>query len=205
MKERPITFSGPMVRVILEGRKTQTRRIVTPQPTGERLALDMWEDGIVRQCPYGLPGDRLWVREAWRTYSGLDEFSPKRIGEICMLNGYKSPWMPMQFEVDGDRINWNDYQYQPGRYRHARFMPRWASRILLEITDVRVERLREITRSDIRSEGLVCPDEFKSDDLEYNYRHWYPDAFESLWDGIHGPGSWKQNPWVWVITFKRIE
>lgn len=214
MKERPIIFSTPMVLAILEGRKTQTRSIVKfpdgltthddwleaheiapaeyvfwsgPKYVNPDFTRSVYKpgDGII--CPYGQPGDRLWVRETWAEFSGIE------------------PKVTYVYRADGLYDTPAKEHLCDNRWRPSIHMPRAASRILLEITDVRVEKLREITRSDIRSEGLVCPDEFKSDNLEYNYRHWYPDAFKSLWDGIQGPGSWDQNPWVWVITFKRIQ
>lgn len=93
----------------------------------------------------------------------------------------------------------------PGKTRPSIHMPRWASRILLEITAVRVERLQEISRSDIRAEGLECPPELASDDVSPNYRDWYPAAWWELWESINGADSWNSNPWVWVVEFKRVK
>ena len=180
VKERPILFSGPMVRAILDGRKTQTRRIVKPQPNVVHAiygdaSIDTnltfrRGDGRIR-CPYGIPGDRLWVREAKRqafyrasTTTGGDENRQEyiRLGHA--------------------------YQWRPSIH-----MPRWASHITLEIESVRVERLQEITEEDARAEGWHPGD--GQGPIE-----WY----EDLWQSINGPGSWDANPWVWVIQFNRV-
>ena len=169
-----------MVQAILEGRKTQTRRVVKPQPIGERLALDMWEDGIVRQCPYGLPGDRLWVRETFARFEG-DSPNDFETGDGWIYRASVQP------EHD-DGIKW----------RPSIHMPREASRILLEITDVRIERLQEITEEDARAEGEKA-DVFLGDTATAIV------PFALRWDDIYGPGVYAMNPWVWVITFKRIQ
>jgi hypothetical protein len=91
-----------------------------------------------------------------------------------------------------------------GPWKPSIFMPRRACRILLEITDVRVERLQDISRAEIRAEGLQCPPELASDDISPNYRDWYPAAWRELWESINGPDSWNANPWVWVVEFKRV-
>lgn len=150
MRELPILFSAPMVRAILEGRKTVTRRVVKPtfqsieerddgKPWPWREDLDRAQD-YWYPCPYGEVGDRLWVREAWRAPAGLDDRSGKQIAEACIGAGYRSPWCPIQYEADGELNNakdWREFgskpgEATPGRYRHARFMPRWASRITLK-------------------------------------------------------------------------
>lgn len=165
IKERPILFSGPMVRAILEGHKTQTRRIIK----GAALSIvDCGAPVDIDLCPYGHPSDRLWVRETWaHDYNG---------------DGYMH------------NADWGDTPML-GTWRPSIHMPRAASRILLEITDIRAERLHEITASDCVCEGI----EFKSD--VFTTRN----AFVSLWQSIHGEESWQENPWVWVIEFKRIE
>lgn len=184
MKERPILFSGPMVRAILEGRKTQTRRALKPQPPKQTAVVDPYNHDIEHftawtadnkmmlsrgnikntahwRCPYGLPGDRLWVRESFCSVDNTE------------FGGTK--WKP------------------------SIFMPRAASRITLEITSLRVERLQEISEDDAKAEGVSqhpnYPKEFFSS---------WTAAYKHLWNSINGPGSWNTNPWVWVIEFKRI-
>lgn len=194
-KERPILFSGPMVRAILDGRKTQTRRVVKGA-----WALEGDESGCGWEppaCPYGEPGDRLWVREAW----GLMDTQPSDGPDRATL-GYRA---------DGDAAAPN------GRHqlwRPSIHMPRWASRITLEITDVRVERLRSISREDVRAEGI--PETFGDWGAlrfpGFEAHVWdnmrFDEQWKLCWDQINGdrPGcSWDANPWVWAITFRRIE
>jgi len=192
MKERPILFSGPMVRAILSGRKTQTRRIVKPQPDESGLSkkdgAEYWEDASGRKyiCPFGVPGDRLWVRETWRTTKSLEHLAPRNIASGA----------PLEYMADrcltpgGGRLEYR------GKARPSIFMPRWASRINLEVADVRIERLNDITEEDAKAEGWD------------GYISYMPQPhpaiaeFSRLWESIHGPGSWDHNPWVWVVTFK---
>lgn len=203
-KERPILFSAPMVRAILDGRKTQTRRIVKPQPhAGVRkspFVASGLEDGHGRglRCPFGAPGDRLYVKEAVRFPAACDGFAPSAI----------APNVPIWYEADGAKANITNAG-QCGRYRHAMFMPRWASRITLEITDVQVQRLQEISDEDALAEGLrsdgslgaQCSVELPG----HRTHHDSPkECFRLLWESIHGPGSWDVNPFVWVIVFRRI-
>lgn len=230
MRELPILFSAPMVRAILEGHKAMTRRVVklpheNPlgdwEPTsiggpnggctaaGEMIPLEgaIWHTrtGDCLMCPYGQPGDQLWVREAWRVPASLDDLSGKRIAEKCLEAGYRKPWCPIQYEADGARNNdkdWRDFELLqsdcvPGRYRHARFMPRWASRIKLEVTGVRVERLQDISEADARAEGVKRSERAISAteavSCFWDYQHDQPnyrnasDSFASLWDSINGP------------------
>lgn len=144
MTDRQILFSAPMVRALLAGTKTQTRRLVKPQPwilAGELLC---WKDDALTQeemaqrCPYGQPGDRLWVREAWKAHTTFDHLPPRDI-----------PHSHVWYMAD-------DGYKAESRYRQGMFMPRWASRITLEITAVRVEKLQDISADDARAEG--CPD-----------------------------------------------
>ncbi len=202
-KERPILFSAPMVRVILSGQKTVTRRVCKPQPSPNAHTTSAdgvpmtswWETGkdIVR-CPYGRPGDRLWVREAWQADGQVDSVAPRDL----------SQGEPIHYPADGAYRQTGCSMITPGKTRPSIHMPRWVSRILLEITDVRVERLQDISRSDIRTEGLECPPELASDDVSPNYRDWYPAAWRDLWESINGAESWNANPWVWVVEFKRL-
>jgi len=175
MKERPILFSGGMVRVILDGSKTQTRRIAKEFNEMPNL------DGILKRfpsqegCPYGTPGDRLWVRETWAVQHEYDAAAPSEIGASAR-------WHYAATEDLGGL-----------RKRPSIFLPRRGSRILLEITDVRVQRLQEISDEDARAEG-------------YDRSHAFPrEWFALLWERINGPGSWDANPWVWAITFQRLE
>lgn len=207
IKERPILFSAPMVRAILEGRKTVTRREIKPsmrsadtqfelhqQENGSWLPLHTFDESCMDdqgtehpiKCPYGQPGDRLWVRETFK--SSAD----------CRPPVAESFIYAADLNSDG-RTKW------AARWKPSIHMPRIASRILLEITDVRVERLQDISRADIRAEGLQCPPELASDDVSPNYRDWYPAAWRDLWESINGPGSWDANPWCWAVSFRRIE
>lgn len=189
IKERPILFSAPMVRAILEGRKTVTRRMCKPQPSANAHTTcasgnpmgAWWETGKdINRCPHGQPGDRLWVREAWV--------------EINVAQAPGESWVVYR-ECD----NCTDYG---GPWKPSIHMRRRNSRILLEITAVRVERLQDISRADIRAEGLQCPPELASDDVSPNYRDWYPVAWRELWESTGG--DWNANPWVWVVEFKRV-
>lgn len=180
-KERPILFSGPMVRAILDGRKTQTRRIVKDESKAKR---DI--DGIYWGCPYGLIGDRLWVRETW-----FDNLCPRTPADG--LN-------EVYYRADGEAHEQFPGDYMDMRWTPSIHMPRWASRITLEVTGVRVERLNEIDADDVFAEGALTTD----------YEWWHVDLmvrqqFQILWESINGPGSWAANPWVWVIEFKRVK
>jgi len=175
MKERPILFAAPMVRAILAGQKTQTRRVCK----GQRELSNAYDFPLDR-CPYGQPGDRLWVREAWRVCSESDGVKPRDMDAAYRV------W----FEADAP------HQPGAGRLRPGMFMPRRLSRITLEVIGVRVERLHQISRGDATAEG--CP--FANmRDAESPVR-WY----EGLWRLINGPGSWDANPWVWVVEFERV-
>ncbi len=189
IKERPILFSAPMVRAILEGRKTVTRRPVK----GVGLVwLDNFKPEYVADpennlCPYGKPGDRLWVRETWTRAGNGDP------GYLTYRATYPG-CLPPDLE--------NIPPASELRWKPSIHMLRRDSRILLEITDVRVERLQDISRGDIRAEGLVCPSELASDDVSPNYRDWYPAAWRELWESTGG--NWDANPWVWVVEFKQV-
>lgn len=193
MKERPILFSAPMVRALLAGTKTQTRRALNPQPelvndaTGNALAMywkwqgrkmaDLGRDAVMRMCPYGQPGDRLWVRETFG-FSGS--------GYIPDIHfRATNPEAPIL-----------------GRWHPSFHMRRIDSRITLEITSVRVERLQEISEVDAQAGGWTRRPEVSTDPQVHKEaaRDWFMD----LWESINGPGSWDANPWVWVIEFRRL-
>ena len=230
MKGRPILFSGPMVRAISEGRKTHTRRIIKPQPDTIRSGKPFTVGGLPTSpiiCPYGRPGDRLWVRENfWQagdyhaTYPDDDQgawFGSRRV--FYSADG-TPPNEPNNHYPNGLR-NGKYSAAEPNRIWRSRpsiHMPRWASRITLEITDVRVEQLQDISEEDAKSEGINCY-QFYPDDgwpLCNGYTH-VPDdgecglhdtavsAFGKLWESINSENSWSLNPWVWVVEFKRIE
>jgi hypothetical protein len=200
-KERPILFSGPMVRAILEGRKTQTRRIVKKEPPtvisnirtpGEKVIVPEW---WFSYCPYGQPGDRLWVREtskATATEEGFDCIH-YAADDFCreITNDEIERWRKMR-----------GYRKGNGSWVNSIHMPRWASRITLEITGVRVDRLQDISEADAAAEGI----RFDSDLMgPWEGHATAREAFRSLWGSINGQESWVTNPWVWVVEFKRLE
>jgi hypothetical protein len=154
-------------------------------------------------CPYGVPGDRLWVREAWRTGVALDSYNATQIAELCVEAGWKKPWTPIIYPADGCTDNADtlrDFGGAWGRLRAARFMPRWASRIDLRVTDVRIERLQEITEADARAEGVELFDGSLAAPLHHVV------AFAGLWDAINGSRApWASNPWIWRIAFERVK
>jgi hypothetical protein len=194
MTDRPIIFSGPMVRALLDGHKTQTRRVLKPQPSAPHFAhfrdgsieYTIGPDGKGKRVPHAL-GDRLWVKEAWRFDVEWDECKPSQMHAGSAI----------LFEADGTFRNAADGTTgEPGRLRNARFMPRRFSRTTLTVTDVRVQRLQEIAEADAVAEGVTpympcCPDDTTP----------AADAFMDLWNSLHGPEAWDANPWVWVKTF----
>ena len=210
MKERPILFSAPMVRAILDGSKTQTRRVVKPVGKDDSFALvdygDGWwpyrsDDGesSIRadgnetpiSCPYGKKGSRLWVRETWQAVNGND-----RARHIVTHPAPDRGWIEY---AATPRTDEPAYKWRPSIH-----MPRWASRITLEITDVRVERLNSISEADARAEGAPGYEEGidappPDEDCEWSYYA----SYRRLWERINGSGSWDANPWVWVVQFKR--
>lgn len=222
MKERPILFNGEMVRAILSGRKTQTRRVINPQPSsGVRksvLVKSGVEDGHGRElvCPLGQPGDHLWVREAFRMAKSLDIHSPREVADLSMSAGYKNPWAPIQFEYDGGRTGkWTGFDTppvvtEPGKLRPSLHMPRWASRIQLEISNVGVQRIQNISSGDAVREGICqLPASGRycinpGDQYFGGASHSAKEVYSWLWESIYGEGSWQSNPWVWVIEFERV-
>lgn len=231
MKERPIPCKAHEVRAILDGRKTQTRRIIKPQPspcglrklksgdidaTGFDPAFWYGVDPFTeaRKCPYGQPGDRLWVKE-----SGWER--PERTQR--MMREGADTWEPFYYDADGLSDGEVEFFKAQGfKRRPSIHMPRWASRITLEVESVRVESLTEIRERDARAEGIerIPRPEFG----DYHWRNYGPPAlinigthaerevhysdpigsYKSLWNSINGQGSWDSNPWVWVIEFKKI-
>lgn len=220
-KERPILFSAPMVRAILEGRKTITRRIAKPWQQPNREEDGTWFAVAQRDrrygfgvsgadagecaralaqsgcCPYGSIGDRLWVREAWAADAQLDAIAPREL----------SRGEPIFYPADGVTRTSGCSMISPGRGRPSIHMPRWASRILLEITAVRVERLQDITYEDAVAEGVHRARGCREWTATYEGGtcHKYPiPAFRNLWTGINGPRALDANPWVWVVEFKQV-
>ncbi|HCL5249752.1 TPA: hypothetical protein N2F69_004607 [Salmonella enterica] len=205
-------FNGEMVRAILDGRKTQTRRIMKNQPAGdypETPALirnvgtgfqwhGLYGESSIFNCPLGSIGERIWVRE---TYQGplfdyeqmesyLEDSSKFEKPDFCVYRADGNP-APEFYDAD-DNLHCG--------WRPSIHMPRWASRITLEITDVRVERLNAISEEDAQAEG-VQPACYEITPPEAAYRV----SFGEVWRGIYGEESWSANPWVWVIEFKRVE
>jgi hypothetical protein len=165
-----------------------------------------WYTLAYADCPYGKPGDQLWLREAWRTYASLDGIPPRDI----------APGAGIQYEALGTSLpgDKGDYLLGMGRYRPSMFMPRWASRILLEITSVRVERLLDISEADAQAEGVerrIIGEGWREYGLDKQTEACgtpplisAKESFYSLWESINGPGSWDANPWVWCIEFKKV-
>ncbi len=223
VREKPILFSGEMVRAILEGRKTQTRRPVKQNVVTSALVYGVMHGtpGFdLTRCPFGVPGDRLWVRETFAAGklnacgSRFDTHpSMRKRGKFGV--GYRASW------EDGGAPWWTK------RWRPSIHMPRWACRLALRVTDVRVERVQEITPQDIESEGVrvpcrdvgdgkgaplldvssdPCPADYMPEDEDawrfpdYQIAYW-----AALWDAIYAKRGfgWDANPWVWVVSFER--
>jgi hypothetical protein len=207
MTDRGIPFSAPMVRALLDGRKTQTRRVLKrqalhkPEPHSilyhEGNLICRWQSGVRHDVPSPYaPGDRLWVREAWRFCAQMDFFRPSAM----------SRHEPRIYEADGALIEPAAMMLTPGRYRHARFMPRWASRLTLIVTDVRVQRLCEISEADAVAEGIEA-DEFgawhcyQAEPKGQTFWACPRESFRTLWNSLHGPDAWGANPWVVAVSF----
>ena len=225
MKERGMIFNAEMVRAILDGRKTQTRRMMKPQPTPCTLQKGghWWPSNVFKTmlhieeemqngkggwgglvgdaCPFGDVGDRIWVRETWARYN-IDQDSH----DMAYRATTPEDWP------------------EEGRWRPSMHMPRWASRITLEITGVRVERLNSISHEDAEREGIhtevwdqtVVARNYAAEDEFFQFwsesmphyvemNELFRASFRSLWQSIYGEESWQANPWVWVIEFKRVE
>lgn len=198
VKEHPIPCYPHEVRGILDGRQTQLRRVIKPQPDEDGICYDYSQggrydtSGRLYKCPYGQAGDRLWVREAWRCRGKhTDQYSPSEI-EINKAH----------FEIAYQAsITWNDDIY--GRICPPIHMPRCASRITLEITDIKVERVQDITKEGVFAEGI---NKREGEELEGVVAGWH-EPFASLWNSINEKRGfgWDVNPWVWCVSFKRLE
>ncbi|HIE8539004.1 TPA: hypothetical protein ACXPXP_003271 [Klebsiella pneumoniae] len=200
ISERGMIFNAEMVRALLDGRKTQTRRPIKWKQTrfteiGEREDGSKWpwsEDAehacdFWHPCPFGAVGDRIWVREAFRVHSRATD-----VATLVYKASERNSWTEQTRRVPVAVCN---KPATPEKWTPSLHMPRWASRILLEITGVRVERLRSMSQDDARAEGVIAA----SGPMEAGL------AFREQWDSIYGEESWKANPWVWVIEFKRVE
>lgn len=197
MTDKPILFSAPMIRALLDGRKTQTRRVLKPKGVARsneytHLRLDVldghlwWWDGkhdlvgASQSYPYTI-GDRLWVREAWKSCSQMDGFPPRDM----------SPGEPRLLVADGSLHEPACLMLKPGRFRQAMHMTRWASRLTLVVTDVRVQRVQDISNADAIDEG-VQPNGKAATPI---------DQFRDIWNRLHGPDAWGHNGWVVALTF----
>jgi hypothetical protein len=218
MKARPILFSGPMVRAILDGRKTQTRRVVKGswlpiveeclRVNGKWIWTTMEYD---LTTPFGEPGDRLWVRETWAPMC-------RQADPICWCiedqNEGEHHYVEYRVDTGNSRPGeWpEDYEDDDApKWRPSIHMPRWASRITLEITNVRVEKLQEITPEDAMAEGVEAwmksLETGGGYDPDAHLNGYFTTAFARMWSRVvpvDGESSWSANPWVWVIEFKRI-
>lgn len=238
MKERPILFSGAMVRAILEGRKTVTRRAIKHQPDvpvtdaiprrnyphGPATVDWYWRpqyghlngvpsNGWDFKCPYGQPGDRLWVRESCAQVFEVDIPAGRPVGPVGTAGSPSQPdWKSRYvYRADGDmpNVQWHHVgDSQPVRWTPSIHMPRAASRILLEITDVRVERLQDISGDQAVAEGVdaaICRQFLETSPSRFECKEAVIHGFAGLWASINGNESWHANPWVWVVEFKRVE
>ena len=238
MKERPILFSAPMVRAIMDSRKTQTRRIINPQPYIDGMGNFCWNGRNFGQdsngpciqaiaspipssetkricCPYGKPGDLLYIKEAaWMwcekkpngtTKTGKQKwlYEPLREAPVVYCADHPDkPTLKIAHEETGNEWGW--------RKKIGRFLPRWASRTTLEIVSVRVERLSDISEEDAIADGCIkfpfedsCAYTFYENDKTGHATH--TGAYRKLCESLNGSGSWDLNPWVWVVEFKTLE
>ena len=181
VKERGMIFNDEMVRAILGGNKTQTRRIVEEKFYGRAVAAEL----LAKHCPYGQPGDRIWVRETYRVHGKATD-----VATLVYRASVRNSWTEQTHRVPVEVCN----KPVSEKWTPSIHMPRWASRILLEITDVRVERLNAITESDASAEGIT----------DTGFGDLLVDGYRYLWKSIYGDDSWQANPWVWVIEFKVV-
>lgn len=197
-KERPILFSAPMIRAIMDGRKSQTRRILKSKDASwvERMTANFlagkWGE---RPLPYGVPGDVLWVREAWQSDVRNAMLSPRDIAQTEPI-----------FYAAGGEVRTTELSICAVGWRPSIHQPRWASRINLLVKEVRVERLQDISEEDAKAEGVSWAD---GEQDEYVRKWGYPQTakarFAELWESINGVDSWEANPWVVAVTFERVE
>jgi hypothetical protein len=224
MKERPIIFSAPMIKALLDGRKTQTRRIIKPQPEvndqgnlcGDWLSKPLGGllvpklQDIVIHCPFGEIGDVLWVRETWQIADWTEEGDPfvryKSTGDVINRGQHVSEGdlervEEMWAELSGRDNYLIDNKAADRKWRSPIFMPKWASRITLEITNIRVERLNDISEEDAIAEGVT---QYVVDTPTGKLANKVIDDYMEIWESINGKGSRDINPFVWVIEFRRI-
>lgn len=222
MIERPILFSAPMVRALLAGTKTQTRRIIKSRSRKHpNYCLvdygDGWwpylsddgessftDDGMEQamDCPYGEAGGKLWVRETWAPDPPIDDTWASTEWDGC---GRAIRDLPERFRGPDHCIYMATWDGVPENWTPSIHMPRWASRITLEVAGVRAEALQDISEADAKAEGAPDYEEGidpppPGADHEWSFRG----SFIRLWESINGPGSWEANPWVWVIEFRRV-
>lgn len=201
LRERGILFSVPMVRAIIEGRKTQTRRVVAPKTVAFLGSKAGGMDPAEDHCPYGWVGDRLWVRETYAFGKEWEGIPPRIVSdEEGVYYAADDSLRPGREPLGKD---------DRGTWRRSIHMPRWASRLTLEVTEVRVQRLQDITEEDARAEGIIEWKDAKgtayygtnvADVWELSARG----AFKRIWDDINGERApWASNPWVWAISFRR--
>jgi hypothetical protein len=220
MSEKPILFSTPMVKAILAGNKTQTRRIVKGDvPSGDFWKPEILSDDRLQfraklnppsnyplkpiKLPYAV-GDRLWVRETW----GINYVERHGICPDFACIRYAADGKSHVHSAPGEEDRYGKYKDAAmyGLNRSSLFMPKWAARIWLEVTGVRVERLQDISNADALLEGGRCMDGDKwRDGVDAHGSDWPRFWFRDLWNSINGKGAWSENPWVWVIEFKRVE
>lgn len=241
VRERPIIFTGESVRAILAGTKTQTRRVIKPQPTFD-IAPGRWNvtwkgvtqhnfggravppshlmdgalDWLVRNSPYQA-GDHLWVREKWRSPSKyiVGYEADAQCGAWMGNGGGGRIWMHHGYMIECDAyrdakppIRTFSVKAYGDKWRSPIHMPRWASRITLEIESVKVERCSQISEADAQAEGVerleLSPREIPGLGRVHPMTSSYRDAFKAAWNAIHGPGAWDKNDWIWAITFRRV-
>lgn len=208
MKERGMIFNGEMVRAILDGRKTQTRRPVKFPAHDKNLGCELAGNELAGELSagnylnsaFGKPGDRIWVREAFRVHSRATD-----VATLVYKASERNSWTEQTHRVPVAVCN---KPATPEKWTPSLHMPRWASRLLLEITDVRVERLNAISERDAQAEGVG---KLRGGFWQHYQPGWTQHqlsargSFVTLWKSIYGEESWNSNPWVWVIEFKRVE
>lgn len=224
MKERSVIFTGDEVRATLEVRKTQFRRVVKPQHIPAATRTLRWENQdadelrLVAKCPFGVPGNRLWAKETWWTY-------PKPMTDKLLRDGADTwpRWRHggLLYDADVSKTDQEEWTELGWVRKPSIHMPRWASRLALAITDVRVQRVQEISDDDVEAEGVIDAHESKwcrtvsprySQDgvcTDPGYcecgNHSYGEIFADLWNRINGPDAWQRNDWVWVVEYRVLK